>query len=791
MIRPLANDEATASAADKQFDACRRPCPRHVVALRWGMVLSWLSFVASVLWRPHRGQYNPWLDVVVYDVPFALAAISCWLARMPPEPNGINWTGRMAWRVLSIGLVVFMCGNVYGSVVVGDRDIFPSPADAMWLTFYVLAYVAIIGLVRSRVTRFPASSWLDGAVGGLGVAALVVAWVLGPTLDVTGGKLSVVATTLAYPAAEIVLIVVLITSAVAIRARDAAFGLLGAGIAVFCVADVLYMFREAAGTYAEGGLLDVGWPLAAVLMGFAAGTSGRSSVASNEMTQQFAVPSLFAATSIGLLVAGQRHEISMVAIVLATASLLVAVVRVTLTVREVKALAMSRLEARTDQLTGLANRRRAVELLVEAVDESDHPSALLIIDLDRFKEINDSLGHGAGDVVLCHAGRRLLTAAPNSSVVARIGGDEFALILPDHTASQASVVAARLRQALVEPIDLDGMQIVMDASIGIACAPAHGTTAEAIMASADTAMYRAKRERTGVEIFTVDVDTTSPDLFELLADLRAAFGKRQFTLHYQPQMSLRTGEVVGVEALVRWHHPERGLVSPGRFLPLLEQTNQMRALTAFVLRQALADAAELRLAGQAVRMSVNVSASDLVDEGLADIIAELLDEHGLDPRMLVVEITEDTVMIDRVRSLRTLRHIRALGVHISVDDYGTGRASLSYIRDLPITELKLDRSFLEGVPADTHNAAIVRSTIELSHSLHLPLVAEGVEDERALEWLRQLGCDLGQGFHISRPLPFSQLLAWMGERAAAVPLAASIVATPRDASHDRSVAATL
>ncbi len=655
---------------------------RVVSLLRWAMPLSWLGFVASVIWRPERGQFDPWLDVGLYDVPFALAAIACWSADTRCATSA---PGRRAWRILGVGLVLFMCGNVYGSLVVGDREIYPSPADGMWLTFYVLLYVAIIGMVRSRVTRFSPSSWLDGGVGGLGIAALVVAFAIGPALEITGGTVSVVATNLAYPVAELVLIVILVTSVVAIRATDTSFWLLGAGIAVFGVSDVTFMFLEASDAYAEGGMLDVGWPLGAVLMGFAARAAAGTHSPAREYGQRFTVPAVFASTSVGLLLVGQRRDVATVAIALAVGALVLAAMRVALTVHEVRALAESRVEARTDELTGLANRRRLLELLDDSVDAPDTTVALLIIDLDRFKEVNDSLGHAAGDDLLRLVGGRLRDAVPPETVVARLGGDEFALVVRNIPVSEAVAMGKQIRTTLAEPFELQGMPIIADASIGVACSPEHGTTAATILARSDIAMYRAKRERTGVEAYSAAADTISPDHFELLADLRAAFTGRQFALHYQPQLDLRTGEVVGVEALVRWDHPRRGLVPPDVFLPMLEQTNQMSELTAVVLHRSLTDAAALSRAGVPIRMSVNISASDLVMEHLADNITQLLDQVGLRPEMLNIEVTEDTVMIDRVRSLRTLHQIRARGVHISVDDYGTGRASLSYIRDLPIT----------------------------------------------------------------------------------------------------------
>jgi diguanylate cyclase len=724
------------------------------------MVTSWAAFAASVLLRPHRGQFNAWLDAGLYDIPFCFVAVACLVRAAKDEAE------RLAWRSLGIGFGIFAIANLYGSLIIGDQEIYPSPADAGWLSFYVLVYVAMVQLIASRLTRFRPSEWLDGVVGGLGAAALVAALALGPALTLTEGKLSTVATNLAYPTAEIVLIIILVASGQILHARDASFWLLAAGLLVLCATDVTYLFQEAAGTYAEGGLLDVFWPLAAVLMGGASFVKRGVRAPLVETRQRLFIPAIFTATSVALLAYGQRHQISVVAIALAITALGAAAIRVTLTVREVKALAESRREARTDELTGLPNRRLLIEQLSIAVRESGTAAALLIVDLDGFKEVNDSLGHVEGDRLLHAVGQRFAQALPPNTLLGRLGGDEFALVLPASSAEEALGVAGLLREALRDPFSVHEVQVTVDTSIGIACSPEHGTTSEHLLSRADVAMFRAKRQRTGVETFDSNHDTTSTDRLQLIADLRAAFDEQQFTLRYQPQLDIRTGEICGVEALVRWDHPNRGLISPGVFLPLLEQVGLMTRLSVFVLRQALGDCSIMCRSGFPVRMSVNISASDLIGDGLADLISQLLLEHHLNPGDILIEVTEDTVMSDRVRSLSMLHRIRASGVHISIDDYGTGQASLSYVRDLPISQLKLDRSFLQGIPADTHNAAIVRSTIELAHALDLPIVAEGVEDAAALVWLRHLGCDIVQGFHISRPLTLSQLGSWLQAREA-------------------------
>jgi diguanylate cyclase (GGDEF)-like protein len=727
--------------------------PRRL-AIGLALPLSWLAFVATVVFRANPGEFNPWFDAGVYNVTFVLAAVAC-LRRSATRPHA-----RAGWRVLGVGFAVYTAGNLHGSLIVGDQEWYPSPADVLWLSFYVTLYVALILFVKARITRFLASSWLDGAIGGLGGAALAVAFVLGPVLVLTGGAFSVVATNLAYPTADLLLIIVLIAGGNAMQARDASWWLLVAGIGVFCIGDLGYLFTEAAGSYAEGGLLDISWPLGAVLVGIAACVIGDESTV-GDLEQRYLIPVTFTLVSVGLLVFGQRHTLPGIAIALAVAALAMAAGRVTLTVREVTLLAESRREARTDDLTGLANRRRLLEQLTDRIADPGTTTALLILDLDRFKEVNDSLGHGAGDELLSAIGRRLAPVIPAPALLARLGGDEFAAVLPDQDIDQALRAAERLREALTEPFTVSGMLIPVDASIGVACAPRHAGTAESLMSCADIAMYRAKRSRTGVEAFQSGHDQPSIGRMALLGELHTALTQRQLTLYYQPQLNLRTGRICGIEALVRWQHPHRGLMAPDTFLPLAEQSNLMPAVTAFVLGQALTDCAQLRDAGFPLRVSVNISAADLIDNTLPDLVGLHLAEHRLDPRMLVVEVTEDTVMADRVRALLVLHRLRAADVQVSVDDYGTGQSSLSYLRDLPISEIKLDRTFLSGLPFDTHNAAIVRSTIQLAHALDLPIVSEGVEDRVALDWLGEIGCDIGQGFHIARPLPLADLREWL------------------------------
>ena len=748
-----------------QARARRRP----VLAL--ALVAVWLAFVASVEFRPHPGEFNPWFDAGLYNVPFLLTGYACWT-----RPDTTGRTCRSGWRVLAGAFALFAAANVYGSLVAEDTGT-PSLADAGWIVFYLVVYVGIVQLIRSRTSRFHPSSWLDGAVGGLGAAALAAAFGLGAVLATTDAPTWHVAVNLAYPTADLLLIVLLVAAGTATGQRDAAWWCLMAGLSIFAVSDIRYLFLEAADQYAEGGWVDIGWPLGATVVGLATCLRATTTGAV-ESAQRFAVPAGFTISSIALLVYGQGRALPDAAVVLAVASLAAGAVRVRMTVKEVVLLAESRREARTDDLTGLANRRDLFEHLTAELAGPGTRTALLLLDLDRFKEVNDSLGHLAGDRLLHAISDRLAPVVPAGGLLARLGGDEFAVVLPGRTADAASAVAVRLREGLRDPFTVDGMLIPVDVSIGVAVAPDHAVTAEAMMTCADIAMYRAKRARTGVEQFRAGTDQPNLDRMTMLGELHRAVAENQLTLHYQPQLDLRTGQVCGVEALVRWRHPSRGLIPPDRFLALAEQFNLMPAVTAFVLRQALTDLAGLHAAGHRLRVSVNVSAADLIDASLPQLVELHLADAGLAADALVVEVTEDTVMADRVRALEVLHRLREAGVHVSVDDYGTGQSSLSYLRDLPISEIKLDRAFLSGVPGDTHNAAIVRSTIELAHALDLPIVTEGVEEAEALDWLRDVGCDLAQGYHIARPLPLEDLLGWLAA-APGVPLPRRGAPAPR------------
>ncbi|WP_405805895.1 EAL domain-containing protein [Streptomyces sp. NBC_00210] len=420
-----------------------------------------------------------------------------------------------------------------------------------------------------------------------------------------------------------------------------------------------------------------------------------------------------------------------------------------------------------DPLTGLPNRQWLLERTWAALEDAEGSgarSALVLIDLDRFRSVNDTLGHLAGDRLLLQIADRLRLALPRGAEAARLGGDEFAVLLPtaDSTTS-AQRVARHLVAELSSPLDLDGLTLVLEASAGVAVFPEHALDAEGLLRRADVAMYQAKRDRTGVEVYESKRDSNTPDRLGLLGDLRRALDAGDVELHYQPKVRF-DGHVAGLEALVRWVHPERGRVPPDEFIAIAESSGLMPHLTEYVLDTALAQVAKWRAQGLNVPVAVNVSPRDVHTPGFAGSVAARLARHGVPAGSLQLEITEHVLLEDPQRAADTLAGLTDHGVKMSLDDFGTGYSSLVHLRRLPVSELKIDRSFVARLAVDTEDAEIVRCTVDLAHSLGLMVVAEGVEDDETWERLRDLGCDAVQGWLVAAAMPPQETTAWLRAR---------------------------
>ena len=431
-----------------------------------------------------------------------------------------------------------------------------------------------------------------------------------------------------------------------------------------------------------------------------------------------------------------------------------------------------------DELTGLPNRVRFQDGVKQALAAADEAGvAVLLIDLDRFKEVNDTLGHHHGDLLLKQVGPRLKEVLPDTAMAARLGGDEFAILLRPARNDEALVMAdaERIRAIFDSGFSVQGVVLDVGASIGVAIHPQHGDDVETLMQRADVAMYRAKEAHTGVEAYDAGDDHHNLSRLAMAGELRLALDRDELVLHYQPKLDLHTGLVEQVEALVRWRHPQRGLVPPGDFIPVAEHTGLIRPMTKIVIEKALAQCAEWRRDGLHLRVAVNLSTRSLLDASLPGEVKRMLDEHGLDPGYLMLEITESVLMADPERSARILQSLSDMGIGLALDDFGTGYSSLAYLKRLPVDELKIDRSFVMNMARDPDDAMIVRSTVQMARGLNRIVVAEGVEDEVTLNRLRGFGCQLAQGFGISRPLPAQALEQWLRARQPDAPSLSSAV----------------
>ena len=437
-------------------------------------------------------------------------------------------------------------------------------------------------------------------------------------------------------------------------------------------------------------------------------------------------------------------------------------------------------QALHDALTGLPNRRS----LIERIDGAGTPVAVLLLDVDRFKEVNDTLGHATGDELLCALARRLEVTFPDVICVARLGGDEFAVAMEADDAALGLAAAARARSALEESFDVAGLSLSVEASIGVAWADE--PDAGPLLRQADVAMYIAKQKHSGVELYSPEHDGSSRERLLLYTELREAITAGDLVLHFQPKIDVATRAVKGFEALVRWNHRERGLVPPDVFIPLAEQSGLIHPLTSFVIQEALLACREWRSAGHKVGVAVNIAPrslagpqaateQDAAAAPAADLTAELaslLWQVDLPASALTIEITEGSIMNDPARAIEQLERLRGLGIRVSVDDLGTGYSSLGYLKRLPVDEMKIDRAFVRNLAADADDQAIVEAVVALGSRLGKQVVAEGVEDEATLDKLDELGCDLAQGYHVSRPLPADDVIGWL-ERSAAIGTPAS------------------
>jgi diguanylate cyclase (GGDEF)-like protein len=421
-----------------------------------------------------------------------------------------------------------------------------------------------------------------------------------------------------------------------------------------------------------------------------------------------------------------------------------------------------------DGLTGIGNRTLFTDRLewsIQAAKRTGTEVGLLLLDLDRFKEINDTLGHQQGDALLCEVAARLDTTVRAEDTVARLGGDEFAVLLHGTTSDDEAIqVAHRVLEAVRQPITLDGVTTDVGCSIGVAIYPVHGTNPSDLFKNADIAMYVAKRGHLGASVYSPEMDHHSSDRLAILAGLRRAIDNHELVLHYQPQIDTTTSVVCGVEALVRWEHPTRGLLPPGEFIPAAERSDLMKPLTDYVLATALQQQQDWIATGLTLPISVNIGAASLLDSTFPDQIAAQLTAFAVPAELVTLEITETAFIADETRAVAVIERLRQIGTPLALDDFGTGYASMTYLKRLPLSELKIDRSFVTDMLHADQNHVIARALIDMAHSLGLRVVAKGVEDHQTLQALAGLGCEHAQGYHICKPVPITQLMTWLADQ---------------------------
>ncbi|GAB3256685.1 putative bifunctional diguanylate cyclase/phosphodiesterase [Kineosporia babensis] len=730
--------------------------------------LTWLMLAVYALWLTVRtGADASLLLDGILDIGTQIAAAALAWSHLRQagrrRPEIVAMAAAVSVFALSNGVYVWL-------YALGIEYDFPAPTDYGFALFYPLVLIAV-GLAARRElnTRAGPEVWMDSALGMLGSGA-VIAMVLNEVLLRASGNALGASLALFYPLCDLFL-AAFVLGMIAMQGRRLRpyWLLLLGGLTAFTVIDMMSALSLLTNSYQPGGGTDVLWTIGLVLMATWT-VDPHEPAPDTEHQPALLLPGLATLASLAVLVAAgtgfKGDHVSGLALGLAVLTQVAAGVRTLYAFRQLRRLTLLRKQASTDDLTGLANRRafhgdadgRLRRL------SGRRSCALLLVDLDRFKEVNDSLGHHIGDRLLLEIGRRLEAATRPGDLLARLGGDEFAIFIEDVDEPGAELLAESLRAEIARPFTLEGIALRTDASIGMVLAPEHGDTLTLLLRRADIAMYQAKRQRRGQLVYSGDSDDSGPMRLRILQELHSGLEQGQMALHYQPKLDLVTGEVHAVEALVRWSHPERGLLYPDSFLTLAEDAGMMRRLNQAVLTEALDQAALWHRARRPLSVAVNLSPSSLVDADLPYELAAMLNQRGLPAEALEIEVTEEFLMSDHDRTREILTRLRDLGIRIAVDDFGTGYSSLAYLRELPVDDLKLDRSFVFPMAEDARAAALVFSTIELAHSLGLHMVAEGVEDQTTLTALAENGCDQAQGYFIARPLAASALDDWLATR---------------------------
>jgi diguanylate cyclase (GGDEF)-like protein len=721
-------------------------------------VLGWVVAVASVSCylllpsSPGTTQQILLVTIAVFFVIVLARLIAALVARQ---------TRRRPLIVLIISVVLWAAGSAELNASVQPLlTKFPSPGE--W--FFLAAYVGFAGyLSLDARTRYSdiRGSWLEAIVLCGGTASLIGAVLLQPVSHAAGHQGLALLTALLYPSLDLVLLLVVVAQhAVHTRTRRWSSAQLVLGFSLFVIADSGFMLNVSGqGVYDISVAGDSLWGIGFLLI---TGSACRRPNADGKavVSRTSPVPMLLAsAAAVLVLVIRPIDWTSTYLVSVAVLTLAAAAGRLVLALREANGAAEAFALSRTDDLTLLPNRR-AVLSRVDTGLGSKEPLSLMLLDLDGFKEINDTLGHGAGDTVLQIAAQRMREALPQSALVARLGGDEFAVVVPVADEITLMEMGQHVIEVVSQPLTVDGIALSTGASIGITIRDARDQSSTDLLRRADVAMYQAKQSRAGALLYNADRDDFSRRKLQLAEDLRRGIRQGQLVLWYQPQIDAATQQLCGVEALVRWQHPKHGLLSPVEFLPAARRAGLMLQISEAVLSLAIADLRTWLAHGMDLRVAVNCAPPELLNGLFLPRLFAACEQAQIPPDRLVIEVTEDSFLSEPERARTILGQIRDHSVQIAIDDYGTGFSSLSYLRDLPVNELKMDRSFISALRTDPRSRMIVASTLQMAHALGLRTVAEGVEDAATMADLVAMGVDLLQGYHLARPMPAAELEPW-------------------------------
>ncbi len=747
-----------------------------------------LAVVAALGWFAGRGLWAQLRDLDTYMVVVAVAA-TCVVA-------GSAWLTegrvRAAWVALAVGIAGFAAGSAiwFGFVLTRYIPPYPSVADAAYLMLPIGLGTALLslatGLSRSSRTRL----LLDGLMVAASFAIVVWAGFLDEVWAATAQDQFKIAVSMTYPVLDAaVLTIAILILARAQPGQRRTLALLASAMACVAVADGFFVYLAATNKQESNDWIDLGW-LAGLVLLMAAAVVGRKYpyrevlVPHSNSAASVWLPfvPVAAAFSVGLLESPQ--DVRTVPIMVPSVVLVVAfLIRQLLVITENRRLLdAAAAEALRDPLTGVANRVAFRDNVVDALDalrRGELPVGVLVMDLDDFKLVNDTLGHPVGDELLGRVADRIQRSVRAGDTVARLGGDEFAVLIRG-TDDHSQAVAHSVLAAFERPFEVENQDLLIRPSVGLVLAGADDAelSVDDLLKRADVAMYAAKRSRTGsVHTFNSAMLAAPPidsgpfgrpmppaggvEAIRLLGELRQALERRELVLVYQPKFDLRTLEIVGVEALIRWPHPSRGLLLPDLFLPLVRRYGLMARVNELVVNRALADALQWRAASVNLPVAVNIFAPSLTDVELPAMIAKALTDWQMEPADLTVEITEDLFLDNMQDAKAVLEQLRAIGILISIDDFGSGYSALAYMRELAVDEVKLDRQFIAPILTDARADVVVRAVLSLANELGFTTVAEGIENAETADWLRGHGCHVGQGYHFSRPLPPAELLAFV------------------------------